>query len=939
MARTLMLTLASLAVAQDPLSLDDACSTGEPCGLHALQVGLSSVKSASVSIANVYGRNQKEALGDAASTNSTAEANAWPDILSLYKSLDEFRQKVEERSPALQYLQTWSFAEQAGKSMKVHSEEVGVQMPLDAIFRQYRQLEMEDPAFRAEVKSHQFHCHVGFIVCSILPFLMVMIEVPKKSKNGSPIEAKKQTSLKITQKELNEHNTASSLWISVGGVVCDVTDFLMLHPGGPDVLLQHAGTEAFDAFEEIGHSDFARGMVHERAVGLLVDGEASGKTGSHGTTILSRLFTKEDSKNFHKILGFFILGHVLYRMWAQMEWIPDAGFTSSFLSLASVWVCFVLQCSSFQFDVPRARLLGSPMIWQEWRAHNFVFVTRHVLSFTLCWAYQRWYPADHDRQFYAKAALEIGSIIVLYWQLYTVDVITAWIREDKHTSLTASWPFWDGCPLWLEKFIKFYYTIAQFQASTIMVFTGENLASKFLVIFPFQFASFLMTLVRKGIITTKGFHAGYLWSLFTVVWCILGPNIEGIFAGTVIWCLMYTVRFYGLSKYALWFGPLVASILYLCKMADNGMLTKMYIMMICWVGCMIVQKIFMGFTLEVRARRFLEARQKPLVLDSREVVNNSLMLLRFKLPSGYSAGMNPGQHVKVHVPNNSFGCKTWNNAKNLEEPAEILSRSYTPVSCTTSPTLDFLVRRYPKSPERGFPDGGRASTHLTEEVEVGTEVMMSGPHGHQIYFGQGSFLIGKDTVKARACGALAAGSGITPVLAVLRDIWQEGRRSIADRDQRILGEEALKMEEFCLVHVTRTAEEALSPDWYVPPAGGQGQQTPIRVSHLLTGNAQKAEVPGATNCWTGKLSEEMARQALPPPGDDVVILVCGPQGFNESLCRPLLEQMGYKHVKCSTDEDVQGGSKTLPAYEGLVQTFRVDFQVCTALFETRAPGL
>ena len=30
------------------------------------------------------------------------------------------------------------------------------------------------------------------------------------------------------------------------------------------------------------------------------------------------------------------------------------------------------------------------------------------------------------------------------------------------------------------------------------------------VIFPFQFASFLMTLVRKGIITTKGFHAGGL---------------------------------------------------------------------------------------------------------------------------------------------------------------------------------------------------------------------------------------------------------------------------------------------------------------------------------------------------------------------------------------------------------------------------------------------
>ena len=29
-------------------------------------------------------------------------------------------------------------------------------------------------------------------------------------------------------------------------------------------------------------------------------------------------------------------------------------------------------------QVPRARLLGSPMIWQEWRAHNFIFVSRYL---------------------------------------------------------------------------------------------------------------------------------------------------------------------------------------------------------------------------------------------------------------------------------------------------------------------------------------------------------------------------------------------------------------------------------------------------------------------------------------------------------------------------------------------------------------------------------
>lgn len=947
MAFGFLTLLVCRAVAQDPLSLDDACRAGE-CGLHALQVGLSSVRTnrsnGTVSNATDSSRST-EKVGKATTELNISEASSQPVIAQLnatekmskdafafayfgarrhfarptllkdqtiageeadgplIASLYKLRQVFQE-SEIVEHLQKAAFTakplqllmKDAKLARSAREEpEVLPQMPFDQIERAWwRQHLDQDPIFRSQVESDKFRYKVGFVIATILPFLIIMIELPKKNKDANV--AKKQTSQKITQKELLEHNTAASLWLSIGGVVCDVTDFLMLHPGGPDVLLQHAGTEAFDTFEEIGHSDFARQMVHERAVGLLIDGDSAGRTGTHGTSIISRLFTKEDPLQTHKVLGFFVLGHVLYRMWAQMENIPEGGFTSSWWSLASVWVCMVLQSSSFQFDVPRARLLGSPMIWQEWRAHNFVFVLRHVLSFTLCWCYQRWYPVDPQRQFQFEFILDLASIGVLYWQLYTVDVITAWIREDKHTSLTASWPFWDGCPLWLERAIKFYYTIAQFQASTILLFSGPDMCSKFLVIFPFQFASFLMTLVRKGIITTKGFHAGYLWSLFTVLWLIIGPGVVDLVTSFFMWFLMYTVRFHGLSKYALWFGPFVAAVLFAMKLVGNSMLTKLYIMFATWVVCMTLQKITMGFTLEVRARRFLEARSKPLVLDSREVVNNSLTLLRFKLPAGYSAGMNPGQHVKIHVPNPSLGCQMWNKAKNLEEPAELLSRSYTPVSCTTSPTLDFLVRRYPKSPERGFPDGGRASTYLTEEVQVGAEVQMSGPHGHQIYFGQGSFLVGKDTVKARACGALAAGSGITPVLAVLRDIWQEGRRSIADRDQRILGEQAMTMEEFCLVHVTRSADEALSPDWYVPPAGAQGEQTPIRVSHVLTGNVQKAEVPGAANCWTGKLSEEMVRQALPAPADDVVVFVCGPQGFNESLCRPMLQGLGYKHV-------------------------------------------
>lgn len=45
-------------------------------------------------------------------------------------------------------------------------------------------------------------------------------------------------------------------------------------------------------------------------------------------------------------------------------------------------------------------------------------------------------------------------------------------------------------------------------------------------------------------------------------------------------------------------------------------------------------------------------------------------------------------------------------------------------------------------------------------------------HHSRLYFGQSKFLVGKNTITARACGALAGGSGITPVLSTLQDIWQ-----------------------------------------------------------------------------------------------------------------------------------------------------------------------
>jgi cytochrome b involved in lipid metabolism len=911
---------------------DDACLSESPeqaCTLHALQTYSqqrdrgSKIKAESLSHTSLKG---EVAIGRAqrslSSTNkalvqklnfSNQDSNATEESRNVTKAVFGLQTNVSSSSnpplvpnwmadsPSFQEL--WSIRETIGGWVSLLSSHMTLSLLSSRI---------APPESPEDLRNYQQNFCFGAVIITVLPFLIVMIEDGKGKKRSSSEQARQQTSMKVTLKELKEHNTASSLWLSIDGVVCDVTDFMMLHPGGPDVLLNHGGTEAIDVFQEVGHSEFALNMVQTRAIGLLVDGDAAPRTGALGaagaTTLLGRLFTKEDSYNLHKVLGFFVLFHVAYRMIAVLCLVPSAGFDTSWTSLALVWVCALLQVSSFRFEVPRARLLGSPMIWQEWRAHNLVFVMRHILGFTVNWVLVKWL----HKNIFAWSMIETVLIAVLYWQLYTVDVITAYIREDKHTSLTASWPFWEGCPIWLEKAFKFYYTIAQFQASSLLIFAGGDLYINFLVIFPFQFASFLMTLVRKGIITTKGFHAGYLWSLWMVVWLAIGPDYQTWFGSGMFWIFLYTFRFWGLSKYGLWFGPLVATVgQNLLLVFPKGYSYKFAVMLAVWVIWMVLQQLVMGFAFETRARRFLESRVKPLVLLKREKVNDTLYLLKLQIPIGYSSGVNPGQHVKIHAPNKSMGSKTWNTAPNLEEPAEELSRSYTPISCTTSTTMDLLVRHYPKDPDRGFPDGGRASTYLIQEAAIGSELWMTGPHGHQIYLGQGLFLVGKETVKARFCGALAGGSGITPVLAVLQDIWQEGRRNITDRDQRILGEQAVKMKGFSVLHVTRTAGEALPSRFYTPPGrklnassggsttasdeDGEDEPTPCSFTHLVTGG-DKSSAGKQLPVLYGKLTEDKVKNTLPGPGDDVVILVCGPLGFVENVCRPILRSLGYKHV-------------------------------------------
>ncbi|KAL7074299.1 hypothetical protein ACQ4LE_006238 [Meloidogyne hapla] len=77
----------------------------------------------------------------------------------------------------------------------------------------------------------------------------------------------------FTRSEVSENNSNNNCWIIIGNKVYDVTKFLDEHPGGCEVLLEKAGEDRTEAFEDIGHSTDARKMKEDYFIGEVVENE------------------------------------------------------------------------------------------------------------------------------------------------------------------------------------------------------------------------------------------------------------------------------------------------------------------------------------------------------------------------------------------------------------------------------------------------------------------------------------------------------------------------------------------------------------------------------------------------------------------------------------------------------------------------------------------
>ena len=150
--------------------------------------------------------------------------------------------------------------------------------------------------------------------------------------------------------------------------------------------------------------------------------------------------------------------------------------------------------------------------------HNIIFALRSFVCAAL--ASMSLHASTVTRQ---RAA--VGAACTVFASLVAADVATIKLREDSSETTTGTMPYWAGAsPSTIRRF-KGFYAYCQWMA-TLGCLANGNPLWPLCIALPIQLASLLMTLVRKGLLTARGYHLLYTASLcvpFVVGEC---PGVE-----------------------------------------------------------------------------------------------------------------------------------------------------------------------------------------------------------------------------------------------------------------------------------------------------------------------------------------------------------------------------------------------------------------------------
>ena len=248
-----------------------------------------------------------------------------------------------------------------------------------------------------------------------------------------------------------------------------------------------------------------------------------------------KLITPEDPFHIHKILGIFCLGNFVYR-WGCFLLYRDMFLTTNF-GLISLCAHGILSASSLIFHIPQKRHQGKPMIYPEFRAHSIAFGLRHVLSCIMFW-FGYGDPLPH--------------YMLCFATMFAADNISdRFIETNKQTTM-RNMPLDDTIDEVTQQANKLQQSKCQLQATMISLYT---INSSFMPLLAIQGAAFMMTLVRKNLMTTLAWHRVYNVMLWICLAYMFDITVQShMWAASIISYFMYTRVFfkYRTNKYMNW---------------------------------------------------------------------------------------------------------------------------------------------------------------------------------------------------------------------------------------------------------------------------------------------------------------------------------------------------------------------------------------------------
>lgn len=280
----------------------------------------------------------------------------------------------------------------------------------------------------------------------------------------------------------------------------------------------------------------------------------------------------------------------------------------------------------------------------------------------------------------------------------------------------------------------------------------------------------------------------------------------------------------------------------------------------------VLAKILLG---KEEKKKKLVALEDPntkyaLPLIEKKILSHDTRLFKFKLPSEeHCLGLPIGQHIYLSARING----------------SLVVRPYTPTSSDNDlGCMDLVVKVYHSNVHPKFPEGGKMTQHL-EAMTIGDSIDVRGPSGLLVYSGQGEFAIkpdkkaDEDLVHTKQVSMIAGGTGITPMLQLIRAVFRE-----EDDETELSLLFANQSEDDILLRNELEEVRAEHPDrfklWYT--------------------------VDRAKDDWeysTGFINSEMIEKALFPPGPDNLVLLCGPPPMINFACLPNLDKLGYSQER------------------------------------------